>query len=58
MNQSMHWSIYSVVVGTIMFVYMNSFLKNMNLYKKTDYTMTWGQFVDATISNEHRESTI
>jgi len=40
-----------------MFVYMNSFLKNMNLYKKTDYTMTWGQFVDATISNEHSEST-
>jgi hypothetical protein len=40
--------IYSIVIGTVLYAYVNMFNKSMDVYKKSDYTMTWGQFIDQT----------
>jgi hypothetical protein len=45
----MHWSIYSTVIGFIMFMYISLFVKNMQSYKDSEYNMSWGQFIDKTI---------
>ena len=33
-------------VAVIMFAYIRLFVRNMETYKKSEYTMTWGQFID------------
>ena len=45
----MNWAL-SAVIATTMFAYIQLFIKNMQAYKDSDYTMTWGEFVDKTIS--------
>jgi len=45
----MHWSVYSAVVGTVLFAYIRLFVQNMSMYTKSEYTLTWGQFVDRTL---------
>jgi len=45
----MHWSIYSIIVGAVIFTYIQLFVKNMQTYKASNYNMTWGQFIDKTI---------
>ena len=45
----MNWSV-SLVIASIMFVYIQLFIKNMQAYKDSDYTMTWGQFVDSSLA--------
>jgi hypothetical protein len=42
--------IYSAVIGTVLYTYIQLFNRNMNLYKESDYTLTWGQFIDGTAS--------
>lgn len=52
----MHWPIYSVVVGTVLFAYIRLFVQNMSMYTKSDYTLTWGQFVDRTLELQFEPS--
>lgn len=42
----MMWYIYSAIIAVIMFAYIRLFVRNMETYKKSEYTMTWGQFID------------
>jgi hypothetical protein len=45
----MNW-LYSGVIAVVMFAYIQLFVRNMQIYKDSEYTMTWGQFVDHSIS--------
>jgi hypothetical protein len=42
----MEWYIYSGLIASVMFAYIQMFVRNMQAYKNSDYTMTWGEFVD------------
>jgi hypothetical protein len=46
---------YSALIGTIMFAYVQLFVRNMRVYKESDYTMSWGQFIDHSIQNGSEE---
>jgi hypothetical protein len=48
----MNWYIYSTVIGIVMFAYIQLFVRNMNTYKKSDFTMSWGQFIDNSLGSE------
>ncbi len=56
MSGIMKWYIYSAVVGTVMFAYIQLFVRNMQIYKNSDYTMSWGQFVDNSLQNGLEDS--
>lgn len=43
------WYVYSAVIATVMFAYVQLFVRNMQAYKESEYTMSWGQFVDHSI---------
>jgi hypothetical protein len=36
----------AVVIGIIFFAYVRLFVTTMNIYKESDYTMTWDDFFD------------
>jgi hypothetical protein len=36
----------AVVIGIIFFAYVRLFVTTMNIYKESDYTMTWDEFFD------------
>jgi hypothetical protein len=40
----------AVVIGVLFFVYVRMFVHTMNIYKESDYTMTWGEFFDRSFS--------
>jgi hypothetical protein len=42
----MKWYVYSIVIGAVMFSYIKLFVRNMKIYKDSNYTMSWGQFID------------
>lgn len=46
----MEWYMYSAIVGTVMFAYIQLFVRNMKIYKDTGYTMSWGQFIDNDVA--------
>jgi hypothetical protein len=48
MYKQMLWYLYSIVIGSTMFAYIQLFNRNMQAYKKSDYTMSWGNFIDET----------
>ena len=50
-NITMKWYTYSAVIGAVMYAYVQLFVRNMRTYKDSDFTMTWGQFVDASLQN-------
>jgi hypothetical protein len=35
----------AVIIGSIFFAYIHIFNKTMDVYKKTDYTMTWNEYI-------------
>lgn len=41
--------VYSLVVGSVMFAYIRLFNRNMETYKKSEYTLTWGEFIDGSL---------
>jgi hypothetical protein len=45
----MHWSLYSAIIGSLMFAYIQLFVQNMQTLKEANYSLTWGQFVDKTL---------
>lgn len=47
----MKWYVYSAVIGTVMYAYVQLFVRNMRAYKDSDFTMTWGNFVDSSLQN-------
>lgn len=53
---TMHWYIYSAIIGTVMFAYVKLFVRNMKIYKDSDYTMSWGEFVDDSLQNGSKDS--
>ena len=40
---------YSIIIGTVMFAYIRLFNRNMDIYKKSDYSLSWGQFIDTPL---------
>jgi hypothetical protein len=40
----------AIVIGVLFFVYVRMFVHTMNIYKESDYTMTWGEFFDRSFS--------
>jgi hypothetical protein len=36
----------AIIVGTIFFVYVRLFVNTMNIYKESDYTLTWDEFFE------------
>ena len=46
----MEWYHYSAVMGTVMFAYIQMFNRNMQMYKESGYTLTWGNFIDQSVS--------
>ena len=34
----------AVVIGVIFFVYVRMFVHTMNIYKESDYTMSWDEY--------------
>lgn len=35
----------AIVIGSIFFTYMHMFNRTMDIYKKTNYTMTWQDYI-------------
>lgn len=46
----MQWYVYSAVIASVMFAYVQLFVRNMQAYKDSGYTMTWGDLIDGTLS--------
>jgi hypothetical protein len=36
----------AVVIGIIFFAYVRLFVQTMNIYKESDYTMTWDEYFE------------
>jgi len=36
----------AVVIGIIFFAYVRLFVQTMNIYKESEYTLTWDEFFD------------
>jgi hypothetical protein len=34
----------AIVIGIIFFAYVRMFVHTMNMYKKSDYTLTWDEY--------------
>jgi len=34
-----------LVIGGIFFMYVHTFIKTMDIYKKSDYTLTWNEYI-------------
>jgi len=45
-----HWFAISAVVGSVVFAYIQLFNRNMQAYKASEYTLSWGQLIDGTFA--------
>jgi hypothetical protein len=40
----------ALVIGIIFFAYVRMFVSTMNVYKASDYTMTWDEYFDKSFN--------